>query len=197
MHKQLITILSLFVTVPAMAQNYAITPYVGYRTSSSLDSTTTGEAIDINETSSFGILLSMKKDRETDYDFLFSRQNTDLKQQGQTIPNSGLRFDYYQIGGTVNYDVDNLKPFVTGGLGITHLSPSNSAYSSDTKFSLSIGGGLKVPVSQKVGLRLEMRGYGTVISGSGSILCSGGCVAQFTGAVFWQVEALAGLQVAF
>ena len=198
MLKHLITMASVsLITTPVAGDNYLVTPFVGYRTSSTLEDTTNQNTIDISETSSFGILLSMRKDRATEYDFLFSRQITDLKQQGQSIPDSGLRFDYYHIGGTVNYDVDNLRPFVAGGLGFTHLSPSSSAYSSNTKFSLSIGGGFKVPVSQQVGLRLEVRGYGTVIDGSSTILCSGGCVAQFTGALFWQIEALAGLQVAF
>ena len=199
MLKRLIIIssVSLLTSTPVIAQNYAATPFVGYRTSSTLENATTSEEIDINETSSFGILLSMKKDATTDYDFLFSRQNADLRQNGLTIPNSGVRFDYYHFGGTVNYKVDNLRPFVAGGLDATHISPADSAYSSETKFSLSIGGGLKVPFSQHMAARLELRGYGTIVDSSTSILCSGGCIATFTGSVFWQVEALAGLQLAF
>ena len=193
----IISSVALLTSTPVIAQNYAATPFVGYRTSSTLENATTSEEIDINETSSFGILLSMKKDATTDYDFLFSRQNADLRQNGQTIPNSGVRFDYYHFGGTVNYKVDNLRPFVAGGLGATHISPADSAYSSETKFSLSIGGGLKVPFSQQMAARLELRGYGTIVDSSTSILCSGGCIATFTGSVFWQIEALAGLQLAF
>lgn len=179
---------------PAYAQDYEITPYIGWRTSSSLEDAETGETIDLKETDSFGIILSMKKNLDTNYDFLFSRQNTEL--QSSTVTES-LRIDYYHLGGTIFYDYDKLHPFVSGGLGATHISPANDAFSSETKFSLSVGGGLKFPLTQNVGLRLEARGYGTVVSSGGTILCSGGCVAKFTGSLFMQFEALAGLSIAF
>ena len=188
-----ITILVTQLT-PAYAQDYEITPYIGWRTSSSLEDADTGETIDLKETDSFGIILSMKKNQDTNYDFLFSRQNTELK--SSTVTES-LRIDYYHLGGTIFYDYDKLHPFVSGGLGATHISPANDAFSSETKFSLSVGGGLKFPLTQNVGLRLEARGYGTVVSSGGTIMCSGGCVAKFTGSLYMQFEALAGLSIAF
>jgi opacity protein-like surface antigen len=188
-----ITILVTQLT-PAYAQDYEITPYIGWRTSSSLEDAETGETIDLKETDSLGIILSMKKNLDTNYDFLFSRQNTELK--SSTVTES-LRIDYYHLGGTIFYDYDKLHPFVSGGLGATHISPANDAFSSETKFSLSVGGGLKFPLTQNVGLRLEARGYGTVVSSGGTIMCSGGCVAKFTGTLFMQFEALAGLSIAF
>ena len=188
-----ITILVTQLT-PAYAQDYEITPYIGWRTSSSLEDVETGETIDLKETDSFGIILSMKKNQDTNYDFLFSRQNTELK--SSTVTES-LRIDYYHLGGTIFYDYDKLHPFVSGGLGATHISPANDAFSSETKFSLSVGGGLKFPLTQNVGLRLEARGYGTVVSSGGTIMCSGGCVAKFTGSLYMQFEALAGLSIAF
>ena len=182
---------------PAFAQNYEITPFVGWRTSSSLEEETTGASIDLKETSSFGIILSLKKDRDTNYDFLFSRQDTELQSTTSPGNTESLRLDYYQIGGTVFYDYDKFIPFIAGGLGATHISPANDNFSSETKFSLSVGGGLKFPLSQNVGLRLEARGYGTVVDSGGSILCSGGCVAKFKGSLFMQLEASAGLSIAF
>ena len=179
---------------PAYAQDYEITPLIGWRTSNSLEDVNTGATIDLDETRSYGVILSMKKSSDTNYDFLFSRQNTKL--QSTSITES-LRIDYYQLGGTVFYDYDKLHPFVTGGLGATHISPANDDFSSETKFSLSVGGGFKVPLTQNMGLRLEARGYGTVVSSGGTILCSGGCVAKFTGSLFMQFEAFAGLSIAF
>lgn len=193
-----LTALILFAaTTPASAQDFSITPFIGWRTSSSLEEQTTGATVKVKETDSFGLILSMKKTPDTTYDFLFSRQTTEL--QPSTSPDSteSIRIDYYQVGGTVFYHVDRLHPFVTGGVGATHISPANDAFSSETKFSLSVGGGLNVPLGQNVGLRLEARGYGTVVDSGGSILCSGGCVAQFKGSLFMQFEASAGLSVAF
>jgi len=182
----------------SIAQNYAITPLLGWRTSSSLEDSNTGDSIDLKETGSFGIILSMKQKRDSNYDFLFSRQDTELQSSSSTGSPTALRFDYYHLGGTVFYDHDDLHPFISGGLGATHISPANDNFSSETKFSLSIGGGLKFPLSQNTGLRLEARGYGTVVDSDGSILCANGaCVAKFTGSLFMQFEAFAGLTVAF
>jgi len=196
-HHLLTAAIALTQLMPAFAQDYEITPFIGWRTSDSLEEVSTGAPINLDETGSFGIILSLKKDNETNYDFLFSRQNTEL--QSTTTPGytEALRFDYYQIGGTVFYDHGKLHPFIAGGLGATHISPANDNFSSDTNFSLSISGGLKFPITQNLGLRLEARGYGTVIDGGGTILCSGGCVAQFTGSLFIQFEASAGLSIAF
>ena len=181
----------------ALAQDFEITPFIGWRTSSSLEEVNTGETINVNETDSFGFILSMKQSKDTTYDFLFSRQNTELQPSTSPSNTESIRIDYYQIGGTVVYHVDKLHPYVTGGLGATHISPANDDLSTETKFSLSVGGGLKVPLGQRVGLRLEARGYGTVVSSGGTILCSGGCVAQFKGSLYMQFEASAGLSIAF
>lgn len=185
-------------TAMVHAQKYEITPYVGWRTSDSLEEETTGATIDLKESRSFGLIVSMQQKPDTSYDFLFSRQTTVLESANSLVNNTSLRFDYYHVGGTVVYDHDQLHPFVTGGLGATHISPATAAFSSETKFSLSIGGGLKFPMTRNVGLRLEVRGYGTVIDSGGSILCANGaCFAKFRGSLFMQLEANAGLSIAF
>ena len=181
----------------ASPKNYEITPFVGWRTSDSLEEVSTGTTIKLEETSSFGFLLSLKKDADTNYDFLFSRQNTELRPTTTSGSAEPIRLDYYQIGGTVFYDHDKLHPFVTGGLGATHIAPADDRYSSETRFSLSVGGGLKFPLSQTIALRLEGRGYGTVVGSSTAILCAGGCTVKFSGSLFLQFEASAGLSIAF
>jgi hypothetical protein len=197
-HKLILAFVLVTTSHAAFAQKYGITPMLGWRTSSSLEDTNTGESIDLKETSSYGIILSMKQKRDSNYDFLFSRQDTELQPSTSTSTPTSLRFDYYHLGGTVFYEHDDLHPFVSGGLGVTHISPANDIFSSQTKFSLSIGGGLMFPLSQSIGLRLEARGYGTVVDSDGSILCANGaCVAKFKGSLFMQFEALAGLSFAF
>jgi hypothetical protein len=197
-HKLLLAFVLAATSHAASAQKYGITPLLGWRTSSSLEDTDTNDSIDLKETSSFGIILSMKQKRDSYYDFLFSRQDTELQPSTSASTPTALRFDYYHLGGTVFYDHDDLHPFVSGGLGVTHISPANDIFSSQTKFSLSIGGGLMFPLSQSIGLRLEARGYGTVVDSDGSLLCANGaCIAKFKGSLFMQFEALAGLSFAF
>lgn len=199
MLRQLLLTVSLLVTQTTMvyAQNYEITPLVGWRGSSSLEEESTGETVDLNETRSFGILLSIRQYHNSTYDLLFTRQDTET-QTPVTLENASIRFDYYHIGGTVFYEQKHLQPFLSGGLGITHISPTNNNFSSETKLSLSIGGGIKFPLTKSIGLRLEARGYGTAVDSGGSILCTGGsCLIRFKSELFTQFEAMAGLSVAF
>jgi len=185
---------SLLTGTPAVfAGNYEITPLLGYRFSESMLDENTGENIDLEDTSSVGLILSLKKDHSTNYDFLFSRQDTNLRSSSTAANGKDLRIDYFQLGGTVDYSSGNLHPFATGGIGITRVKAS----SSETNFSLNLGGGFRIPVSENVGLRLEGRVYVTAFNGSGSIICSGGCVVKVSGSTYLQFETNAGLYIKF
>jgi hypothetical protein len=187
-----------FLYSASYAQNYAFTPFIGGRTSDTLEEVASGIRIDLDETSSAGFLLSMKKKRGVDYDFLFSRQNTELRSASFPGSSIKLRLDHFHLGGTTNYKVDDLHPFISGSIGATRIIPDNSNLSSETKMSLSIGGGIKIPFNQNYGLRLEIRWYGIVTDSNESVLCNdSGCVVRFNGSLFWQVEALAGFLIMF
>ena len=79
---------------------------------------------------------------------------------------------------------------------MTALAPSGeetSAY-----FSLSLGGGVKIPFSARAGLRLEGRGYLTILPSSTQIFCAGGggggsCAFGVAGDSFGQFELQAGI----
>ena len=182
------------------AYEYSFTPQVGIRASDSLQDELTDESINIDDTSSFGFILSMRRDRLATYDLYFSRQNTELIPRSAGVPGNPLdiRIDYFHMGGTVDYEVDNLHPFATGGLGIARISPANDIFGTETKFSFSLGGGVKVPINERVGLRFEARALGISTNGDKSILCANGqCVAQFEGSLFLQYEASIGLSITF
>ena len=189
---------SVFVSQPLQANDFDITPLYGYRISDSLAKTTVfGESIKPEETTTIGFVLGIDKNSASQYEFLFSSQDTRLVTNTLVpTPTLGLTIDYYHFGGTTIFKGGDLKPFVSGGLGVTHISPDGNL-SSETKFSLSIGGGIKVPLSHQIGLRFEGRGFGTVVNSSSGIFCSGGCSASFSGDMYLQFEAFMGVSVAF
>lgn len=196
--KLLLGLLAVTTTSMAHSSEFSITPFAGYRISDSLEDDVTTEVIDLDETSSFGFILSTRRDRQSTYDFYFSRQDTVLQSTAPAADNMGVRIDYYHIGGTVDYKADNLHPFASGGLGFTRVTASDQDLSAETRLSLSIGGGLKLPVTEDATLRFEGRVLGTAIRGDGSILCANGkCTAMFNGEFFLQFEVNAGLSIAF
>ena len=75
------------------AQDVEITPFAGWRTSDSLEQVSTGTTIKLDETRSYGFLLSLKQDPDANYDFLFSRQNTRLQPDSPTGSTESLRLD--------------------------------------------------------------------------------------------------------
>ncbi len=52
-------------------------------------------------------------------------------------------------------------------------------------------------VSNRVGIRLDARGWFTFTEGGAAVFCSGGCVIAFGGSGFGQIDVTAGLQLAF
>jgi opacity protein-like surface antigen len=192
--------LCLTVAQTSYAEGFTITPLVGVRTSDSLEDEMTEQTIDIDNSSSLGFILSMQSSHDTAYDLYYSRQETDLSPRsiGAVNENLGIKIEYIQIGGTVEYQTGKLFPFVTGGLGVTRISATEEDLSTESKFSLSVGGGLKVPITKRLGLRFEGRVLGTSIDGDGAALCANGqCAVQFKGSIFLQVEASIGLSIAF
>jgi len=66
-----------------------------------------------------------------------------------------------------------------------------------TYFSVSLGGGAKIPISGHVGLRFEGRGFLTILPDSTEIFCvsSGGaaCTVRVQGDVLGQLLLMAGI----
>ena len=79
-----------------------------------------------------------------------------------------------------------------GGAGTTHFDAEGGG--AQIYFSTSIGGGLKYFPTRHLGFRLEARGYGTFVGGSGAF---GGARAKLSADVWLQGELLAGLVLAF
>jgi len=62
-------------------------------------------------------------------------------------------------------------------VGLTLLSPDSADFDLELLFAGTLGGGLKVPISGPVGLRLEGRGVAMPATGSAAGACGGGLLA--------------------
>jgi opacity protein-like surface antigen len=166
-----------------------------------LNDAVTGESLSFDDTSSYGIMLDMKQAEDSWIELYFSRQQTRLKaDQGPFFgdPLFDVDIEYYHLGGTYGQATGRVKPFVVGTLGATYMDPKGAGLNSETKFSLSLGGGVKLYLTEHVGIRLDARWFGTFIGGSGSVFCSGGaCLVNVQGDVLSQFTANAGLIMAF
>ena len=194
---------ALLVLIPAAARaerGFEITPFAGFRFGGSFEDNTTGTDFKVGETGSFGLILGLRDTPETHYELFYSFQRTELRGSGTFggAPLFDLDIHYLHLGGTYEFPGEKkVVPFISGGLGVTFLVPTGAGLDSSTNFSLSLGGGAKIPVTGKAGLRFEGRGYMTILPDSTEVFCvsSGGaaCAIRVTGDVLWQFELLGGV----
>jgi hypothetical protein len=180
--------------VVAAPKESSVTVYAGYRFSGGFTDENTGKTWELTEGPSFAVAADFGIDSKTQWELFISHRNSSLRASGfsPAADNVRLGVTYYHLGGT--YFADNIGKgvYVVGGLGVTHFEPG-ADLSSAFRFSLNIGVGYMIPLGQTLAVRLEGRGYVTLVNSSSAFLCSGGCVVQIKGDTLAQGEAMAGL----
>jgi len=191
----------LFSGTKVLAGNLEITPFWGYGFGGGFENSISGKSIDLADNENFGVIAGWydKNKPGSFYEFTYMRQPTQLKGDGGAFSGADhfdVDIDYYHLGGSYRFLDNFLNPFVSGGLGLTHMSPNRG--NGETRFSLSIGGGVKIPVTDHLALRFEGRGFGTFFNGSGQVFCNDAdCDVKIQGDLFWQFSTFAGVVLSF
>lgn len=197
-----IALLLSCVLVPGEAEaewGLEITPYAGYTIGGNFEDNSTGAHLDVREGESFGLVLDLPDTPETRYELFYGFQRTKVTGGGTFDGETLFELDihYLHLGGAYMLPGDKVRPYVAGGLGATHFVPHGSGLNRKTYFSLSLGGGVRIPVSGHVGLRFEGRGFMTILPDSTEIFCvsSGGaaCDVKVKGDVLGQILLMAGI----
>ena len=197
-----LALLALMV-VPATVRgaDFEITPFVGYTMGGELRDPASGAILDIDEQRDYAIALDINQTSDSQIELYYSRQQTRLKGGGGLFagnPLFDLDIEYFHLGGTYGTGDGPVKPFVVGTIGATHFDPKEERLDSETKLSLSLGGGLKFRVTDRTGLRVEGRWFGTFFNGVREVFCAdGSCRINVDGNVSSQVVVNAGLVIAF
>lgn len=63
--------------------------------------------------------------------------------------------NYIQVGGLQEANFGRISPFGTVAVGLVVWSPKESQYSSKTQFAATVGGGLKIWLTEVIGIRLQ------------------------------------------
>ena len=180
---------------------WELTPFVGYRAGGEFEDAVTGTRFKLDETPSYGLILNIAHRKNTQYEVYASYQSTRLLADGAFTgdPLFDLDIWYLQGGGTYVFDVRHkVRPYLLATIGATHLSPGPAELNSKTRFSINLGGGVKIFPIRNLGIRLEARWLATALQSNSAIFCGGGtCAVQVTGNGFSQYEANLGLTFAF
>jgi hypothetical protein len=189
-------------TQSAPETRFEVTPFLGYRFGGEFDLQGSSRGADLDDHGSFALALDLRRDESSQYELFYSRQKTNLEPDSP-LGELGLDVEYLHIGGTLVLDEEQfLKPYLIGTLGLTRFTPEPGRVSDNTRFSVSLGAGMRVPVTDHFGLRLEARGYLTLVDTDSSVFCAstsagGFCAIRARGSTFVQYELLAGAAFSF
>lgn len=102
-----------------------------------------------------------------------------------------MNVGYIQIGSVREINMDNIRPFGVFTLGTTYFKPQNQTttnYSDVWKFSMTLGGGVKIWISDRIGIRAQGRlmlpmfwggvGFSAGTGGSGFTIGGGTSMVQ-------------------
>ena len=193
---------------PAAAQDksfkFEITPVAGYRMGGSFDEKDGIGKLELNDSAAQGILFNFRANPNAQYEVLYGRQNTRVDTQGFLVndPTVDLDAEYFHLGGTYLFDGENTRPFIALTVGVSHFDPQPADLGSENFFSVSLGGGVQLNATKRLGVRLEARVFTTLVGDDSSFFCSsiggaGECMIQVDATAFTQWEARAGLVIRF
>ncbi|MCA1805526.1 MAG: outer membrane beta-barrel protein [Xanthomonadaceae bacterium] len=177
-----------------------ISGFAGYRWGGNFKDPVSDERLELDDEGSIGLILNIDHDANTEWEFLFSHQSTRLQPAPLFTGTSRLDVDvsYLSGGGIYVWRDPRVESFLGAGIGVAHFSPQDSRYDSETRALFSLAGGYRFRLTDNIGLRLEARGYYTLLNTNAAVFCgNGGCIARVDSSGLTQVEINAGLSVRF
>ncbi len=200
--------LALLAAPAAQAQEesykFELTPFAGLTTGGNFDDAASTASLELDDSGTFGLILNIDETANTQWEILYSLQVTEADTTGLPISGAPLDIDvhYIQGGGTYLFDGDAARPFLAATIGASHFEPGLSGVDSETFFAFSIGTGLQIRPNDRFGIRLEARGYGTLVDSNSDLFCQSGpagaiCAVTVEGTVLWQFQAFAGFVFRF
>jgi Outer membrane protein beta-barrel domain len=184
--------------------HFEITPFAGYRVGGTFDydGLTATQSLDIRDDSSWGVDVGLYRDNASFYEVLYSQQASSLDTRGTTLGRLQLRTEYAHFGGTLLFPEANwFVPYLSMTIGATKFDPEGDQYRSETDFSMSLGGGLRLPFNEHAAVVLGVRGYLTFVDANTQIFCvsngGGACLFRISSNSFFQAEAQLGFALTF
>jgi hypothetical protein len=167
MLRKLACLLLLLAPASVIAQQTRVelTPYGGYRFDG--DFSVTGDIfntdLEVDDDFSYGLLLDIPLNSSLQIELLTNRQDTTLIQRGGLFGNdfrvADIEISQLHVGLLGQFGSGQVRPFVVGSLGVARVDVQLPGLQSDDRLAASLGGGVKIFVSDHFGFRFEGRYY--------------------------------------
>lgn len=174
----------------------------GYRDGGKFEDYYSRVSYSLDGAAATGLVAAIPLDEARTLEIIYNQQSTSLRNKNQNTVIFDANVNYLHVGGTNTFSrTAKTEFFGSGGLGATHFSPDNS-FASETRFSLSVGAGVKHAITNNLMLRLDGKLYGTLMNSGSGIFCGGGtggsgCSISVSGSLVMQYEVSAGIGFKF
>jgi hypothetical protein len=206
--------LIIFMIMPAItfAQGKVeISPFAGYMFGGSLNFYE--GKLKAENNLNYGVAMDIKMAEDTQIELMWTQMSTTANFEPYygyydlyDIDPFDMNIGYIQIGGVREMNLDQFRPFGVFTLGTTYFIPKNATYATDNvavdiestwKFSMTLGAGAKIWLSDRVGIRLQgnlmlpmfwsSTGFAVGTGGSGFYVGGGTSMVQgnFTGGLIF------------
>lgn len=194
----LVPLAVLGAAAPAAGQAHEFTVFGGLHLGGEFDDAASGASRAADEGPAAGLILGFPLGSGRTFEVVWSHQWVTVPAaygEGEALD---LGLDTVGVGGTYEWGSGAARPFVSGTVGLTLLTPGSAGYDSELLLSATLGGGVKLPISKRAAIRLEGRGVAMIATGGAAGVCGpNGCALAFAGAGLGQLELTAGLAFAF
>jgi hypothetical protein len=171
----------------ARAGEVQLAPFAGVQYGGSLV-TASGRTVGIDVGLQYGATLDVAVARSWSVELLFARQQTELA----SAPWLGLAVERYMAGAREEKEVGRGRFMGVALVGLTRVLPDGLG--ADERFTVALGLGMRWPLTKRLGVRADARGYYAVVSsGGGSACVNGSCLLLFGSSGVWQGDLTAGL----
>jgi hypothetical protein len=199
----LAVVLILATAATCAAQDIEVVPFGGYRFggSGAAGSPYMPVVYDAGGGVSFGAIVDLTYGPPRDglkFEALFSHQRSWIEVQGLSLFDPKARVDvtvdHLMVGGVQELDTAPARAFIGGLFGLSRYAAPDAV---DVRVTIGLSAGAKFFANRHVGLRIDARGYMTIVSLTGTAVCSGGCVVALHINPAFQADFTAGVIIAF
>jgi hypothetical protein len=184
----------LVVAASAGAQTVQLAPFAGWQFGGSVLSPVLERSYSFKSGLVWGGTVDFATSEDWRVELFYSRQQTALHDSTGLELQYDVNVERYLLGIQQETGEGSVRYFGTLLLGATRFVPGVGSGDSDTRFTAGVGLGVKSLFSKHVGLRLEVRGFYTVVEKDGGVFCSNGtCLFAYSGSGIWQGDATGGL----
>lgn len=158
-------------------------------------------SMDLNDSGFWALELDVNVQPYTQLILLYDRQDTQITFNpdfGTKQTLGDVAVEYWHIGGLRGVPQGNIMPFGSFTLGATRMNYKNSTLSDDWHFSMILGGGAKIYMNERLGIRLQARLPFTFTNTFWGVGCGGGgCGTTIGGTGVGQLDFSGGLMLLF